>query len=178
VRTPFRGARLLSPPFLHTSLHTPGHLIRYQMLAAMPRRSWFFSCSALALVISAACLRWRTGVYAMTWAYADRGPCPEGTRNIVLSFVRYRHYYYGICSRDLGPYLESLHSSTLSVEFAVLDVAVRGAPRTFGGGKPTRIGDKTKWDSPFEYAGEQGSSADISSPALDSNPWEVLRQHR
>jgi len=66
----------------------------------------------------------------------------------------------------------------LSVEFAVLDVAVRGAPKTFGGGKPTRIGDKTKWDSQFEYASEHESSTDVFSPALDSNPWEVLRPHR
>jgi len=101
-----------------------------------------------------------------------------GTRNIVLGFVRYRHYSYGICSRDLGPYLESLHASTVSVAFAVLDVAVREAgPRFVGGGKHTTIGDKTKWDSQFQYESWNESTTDIPSPALDSNPWEALRQH-
>ena len=138
----------------------------------MTFRLSFLSSVSLALLI-AACSRWQTASYATTWAYAARGPCPEETRNIVFSFVRYRHYSYGICSRDLGSYLDSLHSHLVSVEFAVLDLPVKG-----GGAKPIKIGEKTKWNSEFEYESHTESSSDVPSPALDSSPWDKVRQHR
>ncbi len=123
-----------------------------------------------AIAMGAACSTKHAATYNMTWSYGQADPTFNDARNIVLHFVNYPHYHYGIRSRDLGTYLESLHSGRVVVTFTIY----RG-PRQSCGLKPVRVGERTRWDSQFEYYGYH-SWVDSGSVDNDHDPCQGANQ--
>lgn len=88
----------------------------------------------------------------MSWGY---GPpvvqCPPGTKHIILRFVNFPDHAIGVCSRDLGRYLESLPTHEVAVTFEL-----RYDVRSMTGFHEAKIGDLTKWDDEWGYYQEGG----------------------
>ncbi len=119
---------------------------------------------ASAAALASACLSQQTATYNMTWEYRQTDATMHGARHIVFRFIDYPRYYYGIHSRDLGAYLESLPSARVAVTFRLYS-----GPRGACGMTLERVGEKTKWDSQFEYQGLQGW-IDSTNASSDSSP--------
>ena|SRR2546425_305422 len=116
---------------------------------------------AFTIAMDAGCPPKHAATFNMTWSYGQTDPTFNDARNIVLHFVDHPHYHYGIHSRDLGTYLESLHSGRVVVTFNIY----RG-PRQSCGLKPVRVGERTRWDSQFEYYGYHSW---VDSGAVDND---------
>ena len=87
-------------------------------------------------------------------------------RHVILQFVDFPAYSYGICSDELARYLGSYGSRPLTVAFEIY------APDAeLGGGEPTRIGDLTEWEDEFAH---MGSYQEHLSAGKSMHPWRAV----
>ena len=110
------------------------------------------------IILGAGCMAWvkqldgiRTLTYEMVWDYGPPAEQCRGTKHILLRFVDFPSDMIGICSQDLGNYLESLASNKVPVTFEVTyDL------RSVRGFREVKIGTLTRWNEVWSYNQSQG----------------------
>lgn len=92
--------------------------------------------------------------FDMTWEYGQPVDACPGAKHVILRFKGYPDYAIGVCSADLGDYLEGRGGREVPVVFEVT--------RDFGrtrGFHEVQIGELRQWDACDGYASVAGDTA-------------------
>jgi hypothetical protein len=146
-----------------------GRRKKYKLPATHRQPKLRYAVALISLLLMPAlsgCRATQRVTYDMDWEYAppDKPAPPQlpGAKHIVLRYADFPHFYEGIYSADLGPYLESLPSHRVRVEIQVT--------REFGclrGYHLVRVGDRDFKDG----TGHSGSTALAGEPS----PWDKFK---